>query len=75
MKKALLVIGLVLLVGCSLISCKRECFCDYHRLETGNVISNYDIGPATKQQCANLNKIDTIQIFTGTFHDSVVCHF
>lgn len=75
MKKALLIIGLVLLVGCSLISCKRECFCDFYRLETGRTISNYDIGPATKKECSNLSKIDTVQIYTSTFHDSVVCHF
>ncbi len=74
MKKALLVIGMVVLVCLSLVSCKKECYCDSYRIETGNVINNIDVGPATKKECADLSVVKEIQIYTGTFHDSIVCH-
>lgn len=74
MKKAFFVIGIVVFVCLCLSSCKQECFCDSYRRETGNVVNNIDVGPATKQECADLQTVKTVQIYNGTFHDSLVCH-
>lgn len=73
MKRVLLAIGFMLLIGGSLISCKRDCYCNAYRLETGNHIDNLNVGPATKQSCKKLNGVREIQIYTETFHDSIVC--
>lgn len=74
MKKVLLALGFVLLVGNSLISCKRDCYCNAYRIETGNSIENLNVGPATKKTCKELEGVREVQIYTGTFHDSIVCH-
>ena len=74
MKKVLLVLGLVLLLGGSFVSCKKNCFCDFFRVETGNVINGLNVGPATAKQCKDLEGVREVQIYTGTFHDSIVCH-
>ena len=74
MKKVLLALGFVLLVCGSFISCKRNCYCDFYRVETGNVIEGLNVGPTTAKACKDLEGVKEVQIYTGTFHDSVVCH-
>ena len=74
MKKVLLALGFVLLVGACFISCKRDCYCDYYRVETGNHVDNLNVGPATAKECSDLEGVREIQLYTGTFHDSIVCH-
>ena len=74
MKKVLLALGFVLLLGGSFISCKKNCYCDFYRVETGNVISDLNVGPATAKECSALEGVKEVQIYTGTFHDSIVCH-
>ena len=74
MKKVLLALGFVLLVGAGFTSCKKNCFCDFYRVETGNVINNLNVGPATAKDCKALEGVREVQIYTGTFHDSIVCH-
>lgn len=74
MKKVLLAIGFMLLVGGGFISCKKNCYCDSYRLETGNVVNNINLGPTTAKECKANDGVKEIQIYTGTFHDSIVCH-
>jgi hypothetical protein len=74
MKKVLLALGFVLLLGGGFISCKKNCYCDFYRVETGNVINGLNVGPATAKQCKDLEGVKEVQIYTGTFHDSIVCH-
>ncbi len=74
MKKVLLALGFVLLVCGSFISCERNCYCDFYRVETGKVIENLNVGPTTAKACKDLQGVREVQIYTGTFHDSVVCH-
>lgn len=74
MKKVLLTLGFVLLLGGGFISCKKNCYCDFYRVETGNVINGLNVGPATAKHCKSLEGVKEVQIYTGTFHDSIVCH-
>lgn len=79
MKKVLFALGFVLLVGACFISCKRDCYCTSYRLEfmddpDRQPISDLNVGPATAKECAALEGVREVQIYTGTFHDSIVCH-
>lgn len=79
MKKVLLALGFVLLLGSSLISCKRDCYCTSYRLEfmdepDRHPVSNLPVGPATAKECKNLEGIREVTIYQVTYHDSVVCH-
>jgi hypothetical protein len=74
MKKVLLAIGFMLLVGGGFISCKKNCYCDAIRLETNNRIDNINLGPTTGKVCKDLEGVREVVIYTGTFHDSIVCH-
>ena len=76
MKKVLLALGFVLLLGGCFISCKRDCYCDLYRVETGNQVDNVAIGPTTTKVCKGFEgTVREVQIYTGTYHDSLVlCH-
>lgn len=74
MKKVLLAISFVLLQGGCFISCKKNCYCDAYRIETGNTINNINVGPTTEKTCKSLEGTREVQIYTGTFHDSIICH-
>jgi len=74
MKKVLLAIGFMLILGGGFISCKRNCYCDSYRRETGNHTDNINVGPTTAKECKALEGVKEIQIYTGTYHDSIVCH-
>lgn len=74
MKKVLLTLGFALLVGVCIVSCKKNCHCDFYRVETGNVVENLNVGPTTASECKALEGTREVQIYTGTFHDSIVCH-
>lgn len=76
MKKVLLALGFVLLMGACFTSCKKNCFCTFYRVEFPDrePISDLNVGPTTAKECKALEGVREVQIYTGTFHDSVVCH-
>lgn len=78
MKKVFFIVGVALMLGVCVMSCKKDCYCDttyVHTDGTPNVeVNNLNVGPATKQDCEALSKDTAYVIYQTQSIRQIKCH-